>query len=267
MTKCLAACLRYKSRRVANCFWKWKFGGAQAQILPAVDGRSTIHGATVQTGLDADSEVADLIQKYKLFNQEVDAMASQDKIMTEENIDDDDEVAISKNKKQEFDQPVQYAGPENREYDLNVDEVVNQDQIKKIDPTKKPDDGTPKPQIFYQILNSKNKDFGNILRTSNSVTSVQSYEEIGGNKETNHQKNIDINQLTEIVLARSRAAKVAEKFLALQLRRLIRHWRQDTDQYLADVKFRMRCSRMQLQRQKVIKLMAIKVNNEKAMLR
>ena len=45
--------------------------------------------------------------------------------MTEENIDDDDEVAISKNKKQEFDQPVQYAGPENREYDLNVDEVVN----------------------------------------------------------------------------------------------------------------------------------------------
>lgn len=50
----------------------------------------------------------------------------------------------------------------------------------KHDPTKKPDDGSVKPQIFYQILNSKNKDFGNILRTSNSVTSVTSYEEIGG---------------------------------------------------------------------------------------
>ncbi len=52
-----------------------------------------------------------------------------------------------------------------------------------MDPTKKPDDGVAKPKIFYQILNSKNKDFGNILRTSNSATSGLSYEEIGGDKE------------------------------------------------------------------------------------
>lgn len=32
--------------------------------------------------------------------------ASQDKLMTEENIDDEDEATISKQKKQEFEQPV-----------------------------------------------------------------------------------------------------------------------------------------------------------------
>ena len=65
-------------------------------------------------------------------------------------------------------------------YDFNANETANVTAQKaKVDPTKKPDDGTPKPKIFYQILNSKNKDFGNILRTSNSATSGLSYEEIG----------------------------------------------------------------------------------------
>ena len=65
LTKCLYACFRYRSRKVANSFWKWKF---QPPVLSG--GRSTIHGATDRTALDADSEVADLIQKYKLFNPE-----------------------------------------------------------------------------------------------------------------------------------------------------------------------------------------------------
>lgn len=38
-----------------------------------------------------------------------------EEMVTEENIDDGDEAVISKQKKQEFEQPVQYAGPENRE--------------------------------------------------------------------------------------------------------------------------------------------------------
>ena len=92
---------------------------------------------------------------------------------------------------------MQYAGPENREYDFNAEEVAQTQEkagTSAHDPTKKPDDGTVKPQIFYQILNSKNKDFGNILRTSNSVTSVNSYEEIGGvNKEVGNQAAVDIN--------------------------------------------------------------------------
>ena len=44
---------------------------------------------------------------------------------------------------------MQYAGPENREYDFNAEEVANlaaQAQGKAAaDPTKKPDDGTVKP--------------------------------------------------------------------------------------------------------------------------
>lgn len=197
-------------------------------------------------------------------------MGSQDKLITEENIDDEDEATISKQKKQEFEQPVQYAGPDNREYDFNAEEMANiakgQDN-RANDPTKKPDDGTIKPQIFYQILNSKNKDFGNILRTSNSVSSVVSYEEIGGNKEVAQQANIDVNQVTSMTFAKSRAVKCAEKFLSLRLRRVMRQWRKDTELYLTEIRFRLRNSKLQLQRQKVIKIISIKVNNEKAMLR
>jgi len=36
-------------------------------------------------------------------------------------------------------------------YDFNANETanVNNQQKAKVDPTKKPDDGTPKPKIFY----------------------------------------------------------------------------------------------------------------------
>ena len=264
MTKCIAAAFRYKSRRVANFFWRWKF---LPQHIPG--GRSTIHGATQRSALDADSEVADLIQKYKLFNQDASANESREELITEENIEDGDEATISNKKKQEFEQPVQYAGPEKREYDFTPEEIaIGENQQKAAaDPTKKPDDGTPKPQIFYQILNSKNKDFGGILRTSNSASSVVSYEEIGGNKQQASQHAVDANQVTQAAFAKSRAAKCAEKFLSLKLRRVIRKWRQETDLYLSEVKFRLRSAKLQLQRQKVIRMIALKVNNEKARLR
>ena len=69
--------------------------------------------------LDADSEVADLMKKYKLLDQSQDMedQHSRDEdgergLPTEENIDDEDEAVISKQKKKEFEQPVQYAGPD-----------------------------------------------------------------------------------------------------------------------------------------------------------
>ena len=145
-----------------------------------VGGRSTIHGGTQQTGgLDADSEVADLMKKYKLLDQtELEQDISREDLLTGENIEDEDEAVISKQKKREFEQPVQHAGPDKHQYDFNQNEVVQQPAT--YDPTKKPDDGSPKPKIFYQILNSKNKDFGRILRTNSGASSVASYEEIGG---------------------------------------------------------------------------------------
>ena len=71
---------RYKSRRVANFFWKWKFA------LPAFVYRSTIQPHTQHT---QDSEVAELMQKYKLFDQ------VSEHNLTDENIEDGDEVTIS----------------------------------------------------------------------------------------------------------------------------------------------------------------------------
>jgi len=86
---------------------------------------------------------------------------SRGELVTEENIDDEDEAVISKQKKKEFEQPVQYAGPDQRQYDFNPSELVrDKKSAAAADPTRKPDDGSPKPKIFYQILNSKNKDFG-----------------------------------------------------------------------------------------------------------
>ena len=120
---------------------------------------------TKNAGNDSDNEVADLIQKYKLFKSDVSAIGSQTELQTEENIEDGDEATISNQKKQEFEQPVQYAGPDNREQVFAPDQI-DAVEPRKVDPTKKPDDGSVKPQIFYQILNSKNKDFGGILRTS-----------------------------------------------------------------------------------------------------
>ena len=60
LTKCLAAMFRYKSRRVANFFWKWKFA------QPVFINRSTIQPHTHVT---QDSEVDELMKKYKLFDQ------------------------------------------------------------------------------------------------------------------------------------------------------------------------------------------------------
>lgn len=150
LTKCLAAMFRYKSRRVANFFWKWKFA------QPVFINRSTIQPHTHVT---QDSEVDELMKKYKLFDQ-----VSDNDNNSDGNIEDvADEVTISNQKKgEEFDQPVQHAGPAEKK-------LFEQDQEQRVDAkTRKPDDGQPKPQIYYQILNSKNKDFGKILRTSES---------------------------------------------------------------------------------------------------
>ena len=93
------------------------------------------------------------------------------------------------------------------------------------DPSKKPDDGTPKPKIFYQILNSKNKDFGRILRTSNSGASLNSYEEIGGEvNQTPIVHNVNASKIASAAYRKSRGVMIAEKFLSLRLRMVMRHW-------------------------------------------
>ena len=106
LTKCLAAMFRYKSRKVANCFWKWKYA------QPTFIYRSTIQPHTQHT---QDSEVAELMQKYKLFDQ------VSEHNLTNENIEAEaDEVTISNQKKgEEFDQPIQHAGPEKKIFEFD----------------------------------------------------------------------------------------------------------------------------------------------------
>ena len=104
LTKGLAAMFRYKSRRVANFFWKWKF--AQPNFIY----RSTIQP---QTHITQDSEAVDEVMKrYKLFDLVSDYEKENDN-NSDGNIEEvADEVTISNQKKgEEFDQPVQHAGP------------------------------------------------------------------------------------------------------------------------------------------------------------
>lgn len=147
LTKCLAALFRFKSRKQASSFWKWKF----AAQLPTTTVPSKLISLQSHHAGEHDAEIDELQQKYKHFFKEafsgkgessgVDSNA--DAMATDENLEDGDEAVISHQKKKEFEQPVQYAGPEKRDYDFNGDEPV------EMDPTKKPDDGTTKPQIFY----------------------------------------------------------------------------------------------------------------------
>ena len=57
-----------------------------------------------------------------------------------------------------------------------------------------------------------------------------------------------MNQVTLQIYQKSRGAQIAEKFLAIRVRRVIRQWRKETESYLNEMKFRLRNSRMQLQR-------------------
>ena len=96
LTKCLAAMFRYKSRRVANFFWKWKF--AQPNFIY----RSTIQP---QTHITQDSEAVDEVMKrYKLFDLVSDYEKDNDN-NSDGNIEEvADEVTISNQKKgEEFD--------------------------------------------------------------------------------------------------------------------------------------------------------------------
>ena len=69
------------------------------------------------------------------------------------------------------------------------------------------------------------------------------------------------------MLAKSKASICAEKFLKLRLRHVFRHWRKETDMYLSEVKFLLRCKILDMQKRKMAKLIKIRILNEKVMMR
>ena len=189
-------------------------------------------------------------------------------VLTDENIDEDDgvEATISQHKKSKFAQPVAIAGPDKDKYDFcneetifNAQKSTGENNVQIIESIKKPDDGTvpasEKPQIYYQILNSKNKDFGKILRTSESMASDTDFEEIGGsaivtggittahgNQSRFQQKSIvEINnQITERIVKQSKSVMLVTKILETRLRKVVRFWRQETVAYLNEMDFKLR---------------------------
>ena len=196
------------------------------------------------------------MQKYKLFDQ-----VSEPNLL-DENICDEDEVTISNQKKgQEFDQPIQHAGPEKKLFEFDKADT-------RPPGTRKPDDGQPKPEIFYQILNSKNKDFGKILGTSGSQSESEFIEEIGGKGQAPQLLAVEAAaQLTDKLVKQAKAANMIAFYLTRRLRQAVRTWRGDTEAYINEINFRIRNQRMFLQKQKVVAMIKIKVANEKALLR
>jgi hypothetical protein len=75
---------------------------------------------------------------------------------------EDDEVAISKQKKMDFEKPVQTAGPEGKNHDFRM-----AGELEEIS-TKSKQMASVKNQLYEKILNSKNKNFGGLLHTSES---------------------------------------------------------------------------------------------------
>lgn len=73
--------------------------------------------------------------------------------------------------------------------------------------------------------------------------------------------------MTSAAFAKSKAVSVVQKFLSLRLKHALKLWRSETDDYLNEIKFKLRTSKMRLMKDRIVKLMAVKVANEKAILR
>ena len=78
---------------------------------------------------------------------------------------------------------------------------------------------------------------------------------------------VDPSLVSSQVYARAMVVHTVHKFLARRLKHTLKIWRKETDDYLNEVKFKLRTSRLKLQKARVVKLMAIKVANEKAVMR
>ena len=103
---------------------------------------------------------------------------------------------------------------------------------------------------YYNILQSKNKDFGQIVATSES------------------QSEIGIPTVNPIqILQRSRAIFVMKKSLERPLKRAMKKWRHETEACIAELSFKLRQKQLYLQRLKVLALITLKVTNERAILR
>lgn len=106
------------------------------------------------------------------------------------------------------------------------------------------------PDVYYNVLQSKNKNFGAILATS------ESQSEIG-------MPTVNAVQIQQ----RVKVAHFILSCLKKPLRSALRRWRRETDAYLMDYASRLRQKHLQFQRQKVLSLISVRLNCERSTLR
>ena len=97
---------------------------------------------------------------------------------------------------------------------------------------------------------------------------MASYEEIGGEmNDGNAVVGANAGKISELAYSRSRAATIAEKYLSKRLRRVLRFWRKETDTYLQNTRFKLRLAYKEVHKEKVKRICALMVANERAMTR
>lgn len=228
----LAAIMRYKSRRMCKCFWLW-WAHCGAKDKPR---RS---GVTRNT-----DDVQDLMQRYKFLDRADFGTTGVNEVRpsTLENVEGEnvscssaDEARLTKTTKQTVQKPTLTGGTQQEEEQPAA--FPNKEDKKH-------------PDAYYNILESKNKNFGQILQTS------ESQSEIG-------IPSVNVHQIQQ----RIKLSHFIMSCLRKPLRSALRKWRRETDAYLMDYASRLRQKHLQFQRQKVLGLIAVRLNFERSTLR
>lgn len=177
----------------------------------------------------------------------------------DENCDaEDEEETISNHKKSQFEKPVNTAGVSltNKMQDFQEDgelERINKEIRKEAE---------QKDELYFRILHSKNKDFSNLLQTSESQSS-----EIEMVVSKNISQKAMILDKTDDLVAQTKAVATIKHYLQMQLRKALKVWRSQTDLIINEHRFRVRNYRLLLQKQRVLVLINLKVANKLALLR
>ena len=74
-------------------------------------------------------------------------------------------------------------------------------------------------------------------------------------------------KISELAYSRSKAATIAEKYLSKRMRRVLRFWRKETDTYLQNTRFKLRLAYKEVHKERVKRICALMVANERAMTR
>lgn len=174
------------------------------------------------------------MDKYKLFDKVEKYHVELSEV--DENCDaEDEEETISNMKKSQFEKPVHTAGPSGGPSIVSkMHDFAEEGELEKInDDIRK--EAEQKDKLYYQILHSRNKDFGTLLQTSESQSSELEFA-----AKSHRTGNL------EQVAKQTKAAAVIQHYLQMQIRQVLKQWRDHTDLMANEQRFRVRNYRLLL---------------------